>query len=157
MRFFAGHFGRKKRTETHKKKSAKTRKMHKNAPFCTDACNTPVYYTPVSVHPTWIVCVCMKFLAKSKEVRKILSAETMLPFSCCPSVFLCFFLGKGGGGQQALSAKNLDGQNRQSPIASVQGTQSTLADHSAVPRGMNTAPTDANRAIRIAMQRTQGL
>ena len=25
--------------------------MHKNAPFCTDACNTPVYYTPVSVHP----------------------------------------------------------------------------------------------------------
>ena len=26
--------------------------MHKNAPFCTDACNTPVYYTPVSVHPT---------------------------------------------------------------------------------------------------------
>ena len=26
--------------------------MHKKAPFCTDACNTPVYYTPVSVHPT---------------------------------------------------------------------------------------------------------
>ena len=25
--------------------------MHKNAPFCTDACNTPVYYTTVSVHP----------------------------------------------------------------------------------------------------------
>ena len=26
--------------------------MDKNAPFCTDACNTPVYYTPVRVHPT---------------------------------------------------------------------------------------------------------
>ena len=51
----------------------------------------------------------------------------------------------------------LDGQNRQSPIASVQRTQSTLASHSAVPRGTNTTPTNANRAIRIAAQRTQGL
>ena len=51
---------------------------------------------------------------------------------------------------------NLDGQNRQSPIASVQRT-STLANHSAVPRGTNTTPTNANRAIRIAAQRTQGL
>ena len=25
--------------------------MHRNAPLCTDACNTPVYYTPFSVHP----------------------------------------------------------------------------------------------------------
>ena len=51
----------------------------------------------------------------------------------------------------------LDGQNRQSPIASVQETRSTLASHSAVPRGTNTAPTNANRATRIAAQRTQGL
>ena len=51
----------------------------------------------------------------------------------------------------------LDGPNRQSPIASVQHTRSTLAGHSAVPRGTHTAPTNANRAMRIAAQRTQGL
>ena len=51
----------------------------------------------------------------------------------------------------------LDGQNRQSPIASVQRTLSTLAGHSAVPRGTNVKRMNANRAIRIAAQRTQGL
>ena len=50
----------------------------------------------------------------------------------------------------------LDGPNRQSPIASVQRTWSTLAGHSASPRGTNTRPSNANRAIRIAAQRTQG-
>ena len=44
-----------------------------------------------------------------------------------------------------------------SPIASVQRTWSTLASHSAVPRGTNTTPKSANHAIRIAAQRTQGL
>ena len=39
------------KTHRNGQKNAKTRKMHKNAPFSTDACNTPVYYTPVSVHP----------------------------------------------------------------------------------------------------------
>ena len=48
----------------------------------------------------------------------------------------------------------LDGPNRQSPIASVQRTRSTLAGHSAGPCGTNTAPTKANRAIPIATQRT---
>ena len=57
----------------------------------------------------------------------------------------------------SLILASLDGPNRQSPIASVQRTQSTLAGHSASPRGMNTTPTNANRAIRIAVQRTQGL
>ena len=52
---------------------------------------------------------------------------------------------------------DLDGPNRQSPIAIVQRTRSTLAGRSAGPRGMNTTPTKANRAIRIAVQRTQGL
>ena len=47
--------------------------------------------------------------------------------------------------------------NRQSPIARVQRTQSTLAGHSAVPRGTDTTPTNTNRAIRIATQRTQAL
>ena len=51
---------------------------------------------------------------------------------------------------------NLDGPNRPSPIASVQRTRSTLAGHSAGLRGTNTIPTNANRAIRIAVQRTQG-
>ena len=46
--------------------------------------------------------------------------------------------------------------NRQS-LASVQRTQSTLATHSAVPRGTNVKRVDANRAIQIAAQRTQGL
>ena len=55
LRFSAGHFGRKNRTETHKK-TQKRAKMHKNAPLCTDACNTPVYYTPVSVHPISLHC-----------------------------------------------------------------------------------------------------
>ena len=44
----------------------------------------------------------------------------------------------------------------QSSIASVQRT-ATLASRSAVPCGANTTPTNANRAIEIAMQRTQGL
>ena len=44
----------------------------------------------------------------------------------------------------------LEGQNRQSPIASVQRTRSTLASHSAVPRGTNAKQMNANRAIRIA-------
>ena len=39
--------------------------------------------------------------------------------------------------QLCLSEHSLDGQNRQSPIASVQRTRSTLASHSAVPRGRN--------------------
>ena len=42
-------------------------------------------------------------------------------------------------------------------IASVQRTLSTVAGHSAGPLGTNTTPTYANRAIRIAMQRRQGL
>ena len=42
----------------------------------------------------------------------------------------------------------------QSPIASVQRKRSTLAGHSAVPRGTKVARI---RAIRIAAQRTQGL
>ena len=52
---------------------------------------------------------------------------------------------------------NLDGQNRQSPIASVQRTWPTLAGHSAVPRGTNVTPMNANCAIRIAAQQTQRL
>ena len=51
----------------------------------------------------------------------------------------------------------LDGQHRQSPIASVQRTRPTLASHSAVPREKNVKRVNANRAIRIAEQRTQGL
>ena len=48
----------------------------------------------------------------------------------------------------------LDGSSRQSPIASVQRTRLTRAGHSAVLRGTNTTPMNANRAIRIAAQRT---
>ena len=36
------------------------------------------------------------------------------------------------------------GKNRQSPIASVQRTQSTLAGHSAIPRGTNVKRANAN-------------
>ena len=56
-----------------------------------------------------------------------------------------------------ISLRNLDGQNRQSPIASVQRTQSTLASHSAAPCGTNGKRMNSNRAIQIALQRTQGL
>ena len=55
------------------------------------------------------------------------------------------------------SHQSLDEPNRQSPIASVQRTRLTLLGHSAGPRGMNTTATNANRAIRMALQRTQGL
>ena len=44
-----------------------------------------------------------------------------------------------------------------SPIASVQRTRATLASHSAVPRGTNVKQMNANYAIRIAAQQTQGL
>ena len=54
-------------------------------------------------------------------------------------------------------ACTLDGPNRQSPIASVQRTRSTLGSHSAVPRGTNVKGMNANRAIRIAAPRTQCL
>ena len=104
-----------------------------------------------------------------------------LRFSLLFSFFLCFshilpedkgkrlqFPGKMGSFTPSPSAPapfktsrirtpTLDGQNRQSPIASVQRTQSTLASHSAVPRGTRTTPTNTNCAIRIAAQRTQGL
>ena len=48
----------------------------------------------------------------------------------------------------------LDGQNRQSPIASVQRTRSTLASHSAVPRGTNVKRMNANRT-RFESQRNE--
>ena len=51
----------------------------------------------------------------------------------------------------------LDGQNHQSPIASVPRTQSTLASQSAAPRGTNVKRMNANRAIWIAAERTLGL
>ena len=53
--------------------------------------------------------------------------------------------------------KNLDRQSRRWPIASVQRTLSTLASHSAVPRGTNVKRMNANHAIRIGAQRMQGL
>ena len=72
------------------------------------------------------------------------------------SVKFPFFWGGGGGSADFIFMGAriflIDGQNRQSPIASVQRTRSTLASHSAVPCG-----TNVNRAIRIAAQRTQSL
>ena len=59
------------------------------------------------------------------------------------------------GSSPKCFSSNLDGAK--SPIASVQRTRSTLAGHSEGPHGTNTAPTNANRAIRTAAQRTQGL
>ena len=56
----------------------------------------------------------------------------------------------------SLLVPPLDGQNRQSPIASVQRARSTLASHTAVPRGTNAKRMNANRAIRIAAKRTRG-
>ena len=43
-------------TETHRNahKAQKRAKMPINAPFCTDARNTPVYYTPISMHPIFL-------------------------------------------------------------------------------------------------------
>ena len=55
---------------------------------------------------------------------------------------------KTRGGMWRLDLLGSDGQN---PTANA----STLASHSAVPRGTNVAQMNANRAIRIAAQ--QGL
>ena len=55
-----------------------------------------------------------------------------------------------------LEAQNLHPKSR-SAIASVQRTQSTLASHSAVPCGTNVKRMNANGAMRVAAQRTQGL
>ena len=51
----------------------------------------------------------------------------------------------------------LDGQHCQSPNASIQRTQPTLAGQSSVPHGQKVARMSANRAIRPAAQRTQSL
>ena len=101
-----------------------------------------------------------------------------VPFSC---LVVFFFLSRAGPvveirnlrGQQAghvacppvtwpaqvflSSLQILDGQK--SPIANryVQRTQSTLAGYSAVPCGTNGNRMNANRAIRITTQQTQGL
>ena len=53
----------------------------------------------------------------------------------------------------------LEGPNRQSLVFSERGqvTGSTLASHSAVPRGTTVTQMKNNRAIRVAAQLTQGL
>ena len=51
----------------------------------------------------------------------------------------------------------LRGADRQSSLASIQRTRSTLAGHSAIPHGTNVTRMNANRAIRTAKERTQGL
>ena len=85
--------------------------------------------------------------------RSRLDWALTLWISCCRVIARCL-----RDTQDILASPvPLDGQNRQSPFASVQRTQSTLASHSAVPHGTNTTPTNTNRAIRIAAQRTQGL
>ena len=52
-----------------------------------------------------------------------------------------------------MADPSLEVQNGQSPIASLQQTLSTLAGHSAVPRGTKVARMNANRAIQIAAPR----
>ena len=53
-----------------------------------------------------------------------------------------------------LQCMILGGQNRQSPVASVQRKRSTLARHSALPRGTNVTRMNTNRAMRAAAQQT---
>ena len=50
LTLFCRPFWEEKKHRNAQKGAQKRTKMHKNAPFCTDACNTPVYKTPVSVH-----------------------------------------------------------------------------------------------------------
>ena len=47
----------------------------------------------------------------------------------------------------SVNVCHLNGQNRQSRISSGQRMRSTLAGHSAVPRGTNVTKMNANRAI----------
>ena len=46
----------KESAEAHKMAQERA-KLHKNTPFCTDACNTPLCYTPVSARPTCFNCI----------------------------------------------------------------------------------------------------
>ena len=93
---------------------------------------------------------CIKFLSGTSQGRVQGYPDAWVPglWDILPKNFffrLLFFF------------PTLDGPNRQSPIAGVQRTRSTLASHSAGPRGTNTKRMSANRTIRIAVQRTQGL
>ena len=68
---------------------------------------------------------------------------------------LCLGQGQKGIGRKASESAcrfqaSLDGPNHRSPIASVQRPRSTLASHSAVPRGTNATRMNANRTIRIS-------
>ena len=76
-------------------------------------------------------------------------------------VVLKFVAGTWPGAKQRLLSQSgfchLDGRNRQSPTASVQRTRSFIDSHCAISCGKNVKRMDANRAIRIAAQRTQSL
>ena len=85
------------------------------------------------------------FIVISESLKFVMTSPPLGAKCCVPSL------------SQTTWTKILDGQNRQSPIAFVQRTQSTLASHSAVPRGTNVKRMNSYRAIRIAAPRTQGL
>ena len=111
--------------------------------------------TPICSALLRFVPIC--FQNKSEHIRETPGCRPLLqiPEFCWDE---CFW---GGGwilsGGFACSGRHLDGPNRQAPIASVQRTRSTLTSYPAGRLGTNTTPTNANRAIRIAAQRTQGL
>ena len=79
----------------------------------------------------------------------------VLIWSCCKELQCLWAIDQVT--RQATKTSCMKLRWAKSPIASVQRTQSTLAGHSAGPRGTNTTLTNANRAIRIAVQRTHGL
>ena len=79
--------------------------------------------------------------------RPALAKRTPSPENPCPPNL----------GGEDLQPPKLRWANRQSPVASVQRTRPTLASHSAVPCGTNVKRMNANRGIRIAAQRTQGV
>ena len=98
--FFAAHFGRKKTRRNAQKKRKnlqKCTKMHKNVPFCTDTCNTPAYYTPVSAPPRISRANQQKLTTidsglKSLHIKSLLKTTPTLTFQWFVFFIFLFFL-----------------------------------------------------------------
>ena len=137
-------------THTHTMVPAESVKFYRNSDL-KQFLSAKLFFTYSKKNPPEFVYVRFFFL----HIRKLQPKM---------KIYVCNRFGRNGNSRQRLQNRDLgplidplEGPNRQSPIASVQRTRSTLAGHSAVPRGTNVTRTNANRAIRIAAERTQGL
>ena len=125
----------------------------------TDACQTLCFLHVRAAVASWPPNGSCLMRARSKPCLSSLAASQCID----PKRMNCSLarLLEHAGNKIALfcfspgCTPNLDGQNRQSPIACIQRTQSTLASHAAVPCRANATWTNANRAIRFESQHNE--